>query len=61
MAGTSPPRPATLKAIQDAIEAAEVQLIPVNGSGEGVRQKEPRPLPRLLKKAMSATGASRTV
>lgn len=32
------PRPATLKAIQDAIERAGIMLIPVNGGGEGVRR-----------------------
>lgn len=36
--GTRTPRPATLKAIQDAIEGAGVELIPVNGGGEGVRR-----------------------
>ena len=33
------PRPATLKAIQEAIESAGVELIPLNGGGEGVRRK----------------------
>lgn len=37
--GTRTPRPATLKAIQDAIEGAGVELIPINGGGEGVRRK----------------------
>jgi len=35
---TRTPRPATLKAIQDAIERAGIMLIPVNGGGEGVRR-----------------------
>lgn len=38
-AGTRTPRPATLKAIQDAVEGAGVVLIPVNGGGEGVRRR----------------------
>lgn len=36
---TRTPRPATLKAIQDAIERAGIMLIPVNGGGEGVRRR----------------------
>lgn len=36
---TRQPRPATLKAIQEALEAAGVDLIPLNGGGEGVRRK----------------------
>lgn len=40
-AGARSARPATVKAIQNAIEAAGILLIPVNGGGQGVRLREP--------------------
>lgn len=45
---TRQPRPATLKAIQEAIETAGVELIPLNGGGEGVRRKTGQPVPVTL-------------
>lgn len=35
--GARTPRPATLRAMQDALERAGVELIPQNGGGQGVR------------------------
>ncbi len=39
--GARTPRPATLRAMQDAIEAAGIQLIATNGGGPGVRWRDP--------------------
>jgi transcriptional regulator with XRE-family HTH domain len=41
-AGSSVPIPATLSAIQRALEAAGVEFIPENGGGAGVRLKARR-------------------
>ncbi len=41
-AGLSQPRHATLEVIQRAFEAAGVEFIDENGTGEGVRFRKPR-------------------
>jgi len=39
--GARTPRPATLRAMQDAMESAGIVLIPSNGGGQGVRLRDP--------------------
>ena len=39
--GARTPRPATLRAMQDALENAGIELIATNGGGPGVRWRDP--------------------